>query len=121
MIATNRKNIGIVDALCQSPDINVDLEQKVQIVYLQRVHFEQSLCRSFLQGSGLTALFIAAKNGHVEIFRKLLQHGASDKIYIDEHAVDIHGQFKKERKGIIKALEEHKLMVCAWWYSLWYT
>ena len=69
-----------------------------------------------MQRTGLTALFLAAKNGHVEIFKKLLQHGASDEINIGGQTVSVREVvhvFKKSKRDIIKTLEKHKL-VCSY-------
>ena len=80
------------------------------------VRLSLCVCLSItLQRTSITALFLAAKNGHVEIFKKLLQYGASDEIDMNGQKVNIHDVvrvFKKRKRDILKALERHKL-VCS--------
>ena len=73
-----------------------------------------------MQRTGLTALFLAAKNGHVEIFQKLLKCGASDEIYIGGERVNVHDIVRvfKKSKDIIKALERHKMVCSCVWMCL---
>ena len=43
-------------------------------------HQEASLCFSFLQGKGWTALFFATAEGHVDIVKMLLEYGTEVNI-----------------------------------------
>jgi collagenase-like PrtC family protease len=56
---------------------------------------------------------IAAKNGHVAIFKELLKYGAADEVYIGGQLVnvrDVVHVFNKNGKAVLKELDKHKLV-----------
>ena len=85
MIAINRKKPKVVNALLESDSIDVNLLHKVHIVKIILLGLTTVL---FSQETRLTALFLAAKNGNVDICEKLLQHGAVDEIDVSSDIED---------------------------------
>ena len=111
MIATCNRKLETVEALCKGR-ANVNLPHEACDLHVT-THVANSYSYNVfpIQRTGLTALFLAAKSGHEEVFEKLLQCGAAKEISVAGLRVNVDEValiFK--RKAIKAQLEKHKLV-----------